>query len=299
MKSRVRAWPAVLYFLILPLRSAVAQQQADGVASFVNDLRRSVTDEDARFVSGENSLAKGQYSNAESVFLTLAARHPENIRAINGLTRVYIAQNRINEALDFLEGKVAQYPARGDILSTLVHVAVELRAYDRAIDLLSHAGELTDDPGVQVELARALKVAGKEVESTETYRRVLRIDPHNGAALLVRASELLEQNRDVDIALACAELAQKELSNSPDASETLARLYVKNARADMAIPLFRELVKGAPETSRYHFHLGVALIQVGDQRGGLNELYSAVKYSSTTSETERIEALIQAFERQR
>lgn len=46
--------------------------------------------------------------------------YPANSRAIGDLARVYIAENRNNKALVFLEGQAARHPARPDILLTFV-----------------------------------------------------------------------------------------------------------------------------------------------------------------------------------
>ena len=144
MKSRVSVLSAALCFLGTYGQTAAQQSpQGDGVASFVNDLRAPAVEREALFVSGEDQLARGHYREAEATFRSLMMHYPANSRAIGDLARVYIAENRNNKALVFLEGQAARHPARPDILLTFVRVAAELHAYDRAITALRSARKLT------------------------------------------------------------------------------------------------------------------------------------------------------------
>jgi len=294
MKSRVSVLFAALCFLGSHCQPAAGQPppQGDDAASFVNDLRARVVEREALIVSAEDSFSKGRYHEAEDTLQNLMARYPSNVRAIDDLARVYIAENRTNAALAFLEGQVAQHPERQDILLTFVRVAVEFHAYDPAIAALRTARKQMPNTGVAVELARVLSASGQEAEATGIYSGVLGVDPLDGPGLLRRASELSEQNGDLDIALACAELARKLLPDSPEASDTLGWLYLKRQQTQMAIPLFRGLVNAAPQVSTYHYHLAMALLQKGDTNGEMSELQSALRCNPPAEERERIQTLM-------
>jgi len=128
---------------------------------------------------------------------------------------------------------------------------------------------------------------------------VLGVDPLDGDALLHRASGLSQQNRDLDVAVACAELAKKLLPDRPEASDTLGWLYLKRASLKWRSRLYRGLVNGAPQASTHHYHLAMALIQGGDSEGAMAELQSALKCTPPAGESERIQALMEVIERQR
>ncbi|HKE21854.1 MAG TPA: hypothetical protein VKB88_05645 [Bryobacteraceae bacterium] len=123
-------------------------------------------------------------------------------------------------------------------------------------------------------------------------REVPGVDPLDGPALLRRASELSGRNRDLDVALVCAELAKNLLPDSAQASDTLGRLYGKPQQTQMAIPLLRGLVNQAPDVSTYHYHLGMALLQKGDTESGMGELQSALPCDPPADERERILTLM-------
>jgi tetratricopeptide (TPR) repeat protein len=120
--------------------SAYAQQPVpvDDVASFLNDLRAAVDERATGFASGEESLSKGNYGQAEEIFKKLMAQD-RGTGAIEGLARVYVAENRPDEALSFLEKQVAQKPSRPDILFAFVRLAAEFHAFDPAITALRKA----------------------------------------------------------------------------------------------------------------------------------------------------------------
>jgi predicted Zn-dependent protease len=102
------------------------------------------------------------------------------------------------------------------------------------------------------------------VEAVETYRTVLGVGPRNGAALLQHASVLSAGNGDLEVAALCAELARKLSPENPRVTDTLGGIYLKQNKPKKAIPLYEELLTRAPETSTYHYHLAMALVQIGD-----------------------------------
>jgi tetratricopeptide (TPR) repeat protein len=315
--------------------SAPQPPQEDDVAAYLESLRGPAVQRmnlNALFLSGNASLSGERYSEAEETFRSLMAQEQLDTRGLEGVARVYLAQNRKDEALKFLQAEVAKRPARQDILFVFVRTAVKVNEYDLALvglakalerlsdarqrgDLYSRIGEiyrlksdlgssiaafrkakelLAEDPNAAIELAQVLEASGQEAEAVETYRSVLGVDPHDGSALLHRASLLSATNGDLDVAMSCAELARKLLPEDPGVSDTLGWIYLEEGMPKSAVPLYEELVTKSPEVSTYHYHLAMALLQAGDTAGEVSELQIALKGNPTDDEKERIQMMIAA-----
>lgn len=267
--------------------------EADDIAGFLQSVREPAAQRDALFRSGVSSLSSGRYSEAEATFRRLMVQEQTGTRGLEGVARVYLAQNRNDEALALLQNEVAQHPARPDILLAFVHVAEKLRQYDAALGALRSGKELRpEDVNVSLEVARLLELSGREPEAIPTYREALGIDPLDGAALLRRASQLSESGGDLDVAVACAERARKLLPENLEVSASLAWIYLKKNMSSLAIPLFEDLVTKAPSIATHHYRLAMALYQSGNTARGMSELRTALECHPTESERKSIEDLI-------
>lgn len=315
--------------LFATLAILTAQQQ-DDVAAYLDNLRAPSIRRmnlDALFQSGNASLFEGRYSEAEEIFRNLNMQEQDS-RGLEGVARVYLAQNRNVEALTVLQSEVARNPARLDILFAFVRIAVQENAYDLALSALASAlegpwdarrrgelyfrmGELyrqKSDPGASVasfrkakellpedtnakiQLAQALAASGQDVEASQTYRAVLGVDPHDGPALTQRAS-LLSTSGNLDVAAECAELARKMSPDDPSLSDILGWIYIKKGMSKLAIPIYVALVDKAPLVSTYHYHFAMALGQTGDMAASQNELQAALKCNPSDDEREQIETM--------
>jgi tetratricopeptide (TPR) repeat protein len=314
--------------------SAADAPQGDDVAAFLENLRGPAgrrVELDALFLSANASLSGGRYSEAEETFRSLMTKEQLDARGLEGVARVYLAQDRKYEALEFLQAEVAHNPTRQDILFAFVRTAVKVNEYDLALatlakaldgladvrrrgDVYTRMGEvyrlkadlgssiaafrkakalLPDNRIVAIELAQVLDVYGQEAEAVETYRAVLGVDPQDGAALLQRAWALSTgRNGSLDVATVCAQLARELLPGDPKGSDTLGWIYLKNGMPERAIPLYKELLTQAFEVSTYHYHLAMALLQTGDTAGGASELQAALKFNPPDDEKEHIQTLI-------
>ena len=67
---------------------------------------------------------------------------------------------------------------------------------------------------------------------------------------------------------------------------------LKKNLADNAIEIFRDLVTKEPDHSTYHFHLGMAYSQKGDQTNALDQLREALSKQPSNEEKDKIEQMI-------
>jgi tetratricopeptide (TPR) repeat protein len=306
--------------------------QGDDVGSYLENLRGPAArrmELDALFRSANASVSAGRYSDAEGEFRSLMEQE-QDTRGVEGVARVYFAQNRKDAALEFLQAELAHSPTRPGILFAFVRTAVKANEYDLALaalakaldsladsrpraDVYSRMGEvyrlkadldsaiaafrkarelLPQDRKIAIALAQVFDAAGREAEAAENYRAVLGVDPRDGVALLRRASVLSTEGGDLDVAAACAQLANKLSPADPVVSDTLGWTYLKQGLSERAIPLYKELVAKSLEVSTYHYRLAMALLQAGDRAGGARELETALKCNPPDDEKERIQALV-------
>lgn len=254
---------------------------------------------DALFRAGVDSREAGRYGEAEQAFRSVRQLEPQGIRGLQGIASVYLAQDRTEDAIQFLEKEVSQHPDRLDILELFADVAAKAGRYDLAMQALQNAlalpagsanatadlyarigavcrtkrdwdcsiaalrkaGNLNPSSfAVGRALAGVLESAGHTQESEALYRKLLGVDPNDGKALQRRAAELSQESGDLDQALACAQRAASLLPEAGEVSDTLGWIYLKKGQTDEAVEVLKALVEREPDTSTYQYRLGMALI---------------------------------------
>lgn len=330
-------------FVPLQLLSVLNAQQAappqtvreDDVATYLANLREPALRRmnlDALSRSARTSLAAGRFRDAEEAYRTLIAQEPAQIRGLEGVARVYMAENRNGDAVAFLRSAVIQNANREDILFAFVRVAQEVKEFDSAISALTAALDRFTDAGLKSEissqlgglymlksdfpssiasfrhaielrpanrlasvgLARALEASGQEAEATEVYRAALGVDPHDATSLFRRASTLANSGGDLDVAVVCAEMALQLSPNDAAISDLLAGIYLRQGMSQKALAMFEELVMRAPDVWTHHFDLALALIASGDSERAMNELQAALRNNPPEEQRTRIQYLIDA-----
>jgi Flp pilus assembly protein TadD len=69
----------------------------------------------------------------------------------------------------------------------------------------------------------------------------------------------------VDVALSHAQTARRALPTVPNVADTLGWAFYHKGTYALAIPLFKEALKSAPENPTYHFHIGMTYQKSGDK----------------------------------
>jgi tetratricopeptide (TPR) repeat protein len=283
-------------------------------------LREARSAVDGLFRFGVDSRAAGRYGEALEAFRDVQQLEPQGIRGLQGMVSVYLAQDRTEDAIQFLEREVSQHPDRLDLLELLADVAANAGQYDLALrtlqsalklpagssrgaaDLYARIGAVCQTKrdwdcaiaalrkakdlnpssfAVGSALAGVLESAGQTGESAALYRRLLGVDPNDGLALHRQAAELSQASGDLDQALACAQRATSLLPEVGEVSDTLGWIYLKKGQADDAVKVLKALVDKEPNISTYQYHLGLALIGKGDRISARAALENAILFSHT------------------
>ncbi|HSA91767.1 MAG TPA: tetratricopeptide repeat protein, partial [Terriglobales bacterium] len=111
----------------------------------------------------------------------------------------------------------------------------------------------------------------------ELYRKALSAQPENPMAANNLAYLLLEQGRDIDVALSLAQIARRGMPDSPVSADTLAWAYYQKGTYRSAVDLLEGAVKTSPDNVEYNFHLGMAYGKLGDKARARTFLEKALR----------------------
>jgi len=280
---------------------------------------------------GATLLGAKQYEGAEMAFRRAYQLNPENSRGLLGLTEVYIAQGRQDEAVALLQREAAAHPDRQDLQLALGNTAVRAGQYEMAVEqyqkLLNRPGlgssvaadlylrlgetyrrmkQLPDalaalrkgaelgpaNPAAIATLALVLDAAGQTAEAEQTYRKVLRIDANNGVARNNLAFLLAAHGGNLDEALDLAKDAQLFLPMLNETTDTLGYVYLTRKESDRAIAEFRDAVLKEPANATYRNHLVEALEQKGGRSSTAEALKLALRAEPTRENQEQVLKLL-------
>jgi tetratricopeptide (TPR) repeat protein len=169
----------------------------------------------------------------------------------------------------------------------------QLGQYDTALASFEQAG-IADPKSVSAFLNQALicDALGKKKDATESYNKVLAIDPDNPLALNNLAFMTADSGANLDQAMTWAERAKKRAPSNPDISDTLGYVYYRKNLNSEALRIFRQLSQDHPQSSMFHFHLAMALVKQGDKQGGRDEASKALQSAATPAEKDKINTFV-------
>jgi tetratricopeptide (TPR) repeat protein len=179
--------------------------------------------------------AAGQLDRAEADALRAFEAAPQLPRAIDLLYAIYLAQDKVAEAL---------------------------RSFEEA----DSVGVLHE--GARILLGRLYVVQGMNDKAKETYEKVLAKDPNAALAKNDLAFLLASSGGDLARATTLAEEAQKALPDHPTVADTVGFVYLQANRQNAALQQFRLALdlarsQSGPESPIVHYHLGLSLMAGG------------------------------------
>ena len=194
--------------------------------------------------------------------------------------RIHLSQGRLKDARNDAERARLLTPRVAE-QSYEIQALAYLASADpsRPIAMLeeaAEAGKLTADRTAL--LARLKMHSGQPERAIELYERALQAGSKlhhvkNDLALL-----LAEQGRDLERAEQLAQLAVDSPGEQIDANDTLGFVYLKQGKAGVAYWKFRYVIDNASTPrAEYHYHLALALIEMGRAEEAREELDVALE----------------------
>jgi tetratricopeptide (TPR) repeat protein len=140
----------------------------------------------------------------------------------------------------------------------------------KSSEALKQSKDLKNPVRVHLNYAKWKEETGDLVEAEKSYRLVLHKQPGNNDAKLGLARILMHQGRNSD-AGELFEAVHKQSPNDPVVLTQVGQFHAEQENWDQAIQLFQRANQLDPQNKDIHFHLGVALANVGDLRGAYTQ----------------------------
>ena len=306
------------------LLRAVAEIDRKQFAAAENYIKRSIqkapNNAPAYVQLGNLRMAQSNPAEAQKAFQQALDMDANSTDALGGVLNVYLLRKQADKALAVANAQLAKYPKNagfhiivGRLLFEQTKDAAGAEAeFRRAVELDKNNVE------AQVSLGRVLTDEGKTDQALQTYldgaknnpketafpllaggiyeskqdwdgakqqyQRVLELQPDNPLASNNLAYVMLQQGGNVDVALAMAQTARRQLPDNPSSADTLGWAYYHKGVYNSAINLFKEAVKKEPENATYNYHLGLAYARNGQAAQARQQLDRVVKIKPDSSE---------------
>lgn len=294
-------------------------------------IKSNPSSPDVYYQAGLAALMQNKPQLAEEAFMRAYQLNPANSKSLLGVVDSEIQQGHPDKAMSLLESESKKAPNRLDIpllmgntaqregkyqdsliyftkvldgldkkskarADLYVQIAQTYRLqgnFDASIASLQKAREiLPDNEVILADLGNLMDNAGHRTEARQAYEACLRINPNNALVLNNLAYLMAETGSDLDTALNYAQKAKGLQPNLGEISDTYGWILLKKGLTEQAIPVFKDLVSRAPASSTFHYHLGRAYAQKGDNKNATDELREALKHSPSKQEQQDIQDML-------
>jgi beta-lactamase regulating signal transducer with metallopeptidase domain/Flp pilus assembly protein TadD len=271
---------------------------------------------DAAVQRAYDCYKQGKFQEAEELYRKVYVSDPEDPRGLTGVLESLVSEDRSDDAIQLMKEETAKRPDRTDLRTALANLYVRTAQYDLGIGelqgildtskglspdakakLLFSLGEANrrkgdlneairffrasadsnpNDMKPLTSLALLLDGTGRADQAAPLYEMILKHDPNNPVALNNLAYLKAVQGVDLDTALDLAQKAVKQTKDSPEIQDTLGWAYLKKNQPDEAEAAFRAALQSNPNNPTFHYHLGLALLPLGERDLAIQELQTAL-----------------------
>jgi tetratricopeptide (TPR) repeat protein len=286
---------------LLEANSLIHLSRWDEARTLLEKILQANPDQpDALYEMAVLNLGQKHYPAADALFQKCYEAEPGNIRGLQGMVQVRLAQNDPDKALQLLADEAAKHPDKpgvralqAGIYSSLGQAHSSIGDFSSAIANVKKAHEaVPSDIRYANTLAQLYERSGNDKEAIAAYREVLKINPNEPHVLNNLAFLIARTGGDLDEALAMAERSKQQLADSLDVSDTVGWIYLKKNQVDRALEIFRGLVEKAPGSASFRYHYGMALLRKGDKTGASRELNEALRLGLGAEDEKEIRELI-------
>jgi pilus assembly protein FimV len=187
-------------------------------------------------------VGDGFLTKAIAVYKRIAKLAPEEIRPLEKLADLYVQQGVMSEArplflqLAEIHLKNNRQPEAISLLKKLLLAEPDnLRIQIRLADLYQAMGQTKEAMDSYISAAQRALARGDQAESEKLAEKVLKLEPNNLAALIVRARSYSSQGNLIKAAELLEEVP--DLEKGGEKTELLLDLHVKNSNWDKATAL--------------------------------------------------------------
>ena len=210
-------------------------------------------------------LSARQYGQATADYQTVLDLTPQDLEAIMGLVRVWLAQRRYDEAARFLGQKLKElgdppelYVALGIVYREAKQATEAMRAFERATRLKDNYAQ------AHFYLAAQLDQLGRRQDARATLRHTIELEPNHPDALNYLGYLDAEDGTNLEGAKA---LIERALELDPDNGaylDSLGWVYYRMGQVDEAVTQLERAVKRLDTDPVIFDHLGEAYFKRSD-----------------------------------
>lgn len=284
---------------------------------------------DLQLQAGFLAIAEKKYADAERLFRLARQASPSDSRSEAGLVEVYTAQRQFEQAIRVLTDDLKTSSEPGMIRGLLADTAFRAGKLDVAMasyqELLStepksaellirlgmvyqakgdHTGAVTAlkqatqfAPGAPLAhalLAISLEKTHQTEQAIASYQRALQLQPDN-PTVLNNLAYLLADKGNSDEALRLVQQALRKFPAQPTYSDTLGYIYLKKKMNESAVRTFDHLVEQYPNSPVFRYHLGMALLEIGDKANARIQLESALANQPSAEDALKVKELLSSL----
>lgn len=279
---------------------------------FLVAKRLTPNDSNVRFGLAQLYAAEKKWSEAQAELEAILHLDPHNTMALAQLADVFTARNQLSQAVSRVQQYVTANPGdtNGHVLlgaldSQSKNYSAAQKEFERSIEL--------DPNNVQayLRLGQVLEVQGQTDFAIQRYQKALDLQPKLVALSTMIGNLYLSkkdlgtarkyytqaleadpnfaiananmawvdalQGKNLDVALGRAQKAKALLPDLPSITDTLAWVMYKRGNYSQAVPLLQDCIQKVPNSSQFHYHLGLTLIAAGQKAKGREQLESALR----------------------
>jgi tetratricopeptide (TPR) repeat protein len=212
-------------------------------------------------VAGATFADTGDKSRAEAAFRKAIEKDPTNLDAYLALGRLFLSDNRLDEARKEYEELAKRQPQRAVSSHTIVGIILAMQ--------------------------------GKPDEARKSFQEAVAIDP--GAASVAAnnlAWDYAENGGNLDVALQLAQRAKAQIPQNASVSDTLGWVYYKKGLSSLAVSSLKEAAAQDAANPMIYYHLGLAYIADGKGAEAHRALSEALRLNPKFPSAEEAKRLL-------
>jgi Flp pilus assembly protein TadD len=248
--------------------------------------------EDPRGSGGlvESYVSEGRLDDAVQFMQQETAKHPDRTHLRQQLGNLYIRMEQFDQAIAEFQsaldtGKNLSSGTTAELFFRLAEANRLKGSLNESVRLLkaSVAANPKDAKALML-VAMILQGTGRDDEAEPVYEQILKLQPDQPMALNNLAYILAQRGVDLGRALAMAQKAAQQVKDPStgippsEFNDTVGWVRLKNNQPDEAAAAFRTALQTQPENPTFHYHLGLALLDLGDRTAAIQEFQNALAH---------------------
>ena len=229
---------------------------SDAVSVFEEILELRPDLDTARYYLGTAYERQSEWQPALEAFFGIDQESALYDDAVAHIGYIYLETDRLDEAIRFLELRMAEGKPRPQVFNYLASLYVSNDKMDLALATVERGvGYYPNDVELLYQKALLLERSGRHEDSIQTMKALLAVDDEHAEALNFLAYALAVENRDLDEALGYAERAIS-LKPAPHILDTLGWVYYRLGRLLEALKVTEEASIKLSDDAVIFEHLG-------------------------------------------